>query len=44
MYISTVWSVWVMYVLKYIRHWGLSFEFQSNRQQEYITEDHIIEK
>ena len=33
MYISTGWSVWGMYVLKYIQHWGLHFEFQSNRQQ-----------
>jgi hypothetical protein len=40
-YISTRLSVWGMYVLKYIHHWGLNFEFQSNRQREYITDPKI---
>ena len=44
MYISTGRSVWVMYVLKYIQHWGLNFEFQSERQRGCITENHIIQK
>ena len=44
MYISTGWSVWVIYVLKYIRHWGLNFKFLSKRQHYYITENRIIQK
>lgn len=43
-YTSTEWAVHVIYVLKYLEHWGLNFESQSKQERVYITENSMIPK